>query len=183
MISPDETILSITWEGYISRAGTPSGTSLWGGYALLITSERVVGSRQGPPLTGFDAYLGPGSEYAPAYFDAAKDASAEIVSRKDFEIPKSDITRIIFADAGALTNGYVSFTTQAQEVRIDIHQPAGKNLLANIGRTAFNIERALLAFAPDRLYNAETGVLIQEEMNQRKAKMDLGTKDPKKHWW
>ena len=152
----------------------------------MITSGRVVGTRKTPWLGGFDGFLGPGSKLSAK--DQAKGAkiAAELIAEKEFELPKESISKILFKDPGALSNGHVIFKSNQPDIQIDLLNPPGD---ATILRVTPRLKGSLVEFAIDRTYNENTGLLIWDEYKQKQAEKQQkqtekeAKKALKKHWW
>ena len=129
-----------------------------GGYGLVITSTRIVGSWNIPWLSSFCGYLGPDSDILPD--DRAKGGrgAAELMARRDFELPRDSVRGIFFKEPGGFVSGHVTFRSDRGDIQIDIRGDA--DLAVGPAPT---LRRALAKFAPDRAYDEATGAPLADE--------------------
>jgi hypothetical protein len=169
---PSEDLLGVIWAPCIRYGGGL-------GYGLVVTSGRIIGARKTPWLHGFFGYLGPGSKVSPDIRAKGEKAAAELMAEKEFELQKDSISKILFKDPGLFSGGHVIFKTDKQDIQIDITNPPGD---ATTARVTPQLKASVAQFAPDRMYNEETGVLVKDEAYAKLAKKEQ-EKQQKKHWW
>jgi hypothetical protein len=147
------------------------------GYALVITSDRVVGSRKPALFHAFEIYLGPRIKHPTTDADRAKaqKVADDLISNKEFEFTKDSIVRISYKRPGLYSRGHIVFQTKTQQIQVDISFLQGG---VQAEKTAGLIVASLNILAPDRFYNEETGVLIREELLEKVAEKQ----QEKKHW-
>jgi hypothetical protein len=131
------------------------------GYALLITDSRLVGASM-PSSTGeFWAYFGPGQERDPKVNEEAGKRAEEIARRKDFELQRDHIVKIIYYGPGMLFGGRLLFATVGKKIDVSITVVSGWN--PGIVSTMKTLVSSLLVFAPERLYDEKTGERVRDE--------------------
>lgn len=174
-MTPNEVLYGVIWAPCLRG---PTGP----GYALAITSERVVATKKMPIFKGgFLGYLGPESQLSDEMKANGKDIADQIIAGtlgdRGFELSKDSIAQIILKDPGWSSGCVVFKSTDATkgDIQMDILNPPGDGtaLVATP-----KLKRTLLVFAADRLYNGKTGACIIDEWRQKRAQ-----KQAKKHWW
>jgi hypothetical protein len=155
-----EVLLGVVWAIQLSY-----GKSL--GYAVAVTSKRIVGAPKPAIWHSLLSYLGPGSKASEEDRQKANQVFQEILNVKDLELAKDSMTRISWSQEGFFTGGRFVFSMTQGEIEIDtpsrqsrLWSPRVPNLFA----------RSLLVFAPENFYNEKTGVLIRDEWIERLAK-------------
>ncbi|MGA2665500.1 MAG: hypothetical protein ABSF83_11190 [Nitrososphaerales archaeon] len=153
-MSAQEQLYAVVWGRFIHPH------SSGGGYGLVITSARVVGSWNIPWLSSFSGYLGSDSDILPDDRTKGARGAAELMARRDFELPRDSVTGIFFKDPGTFVSGHVTFRSDKGDFQIDIKGGTGSD--AAVG-PAPPLKRALVQFAPDRAYDEATGTLLKDE--------------------
>jgi hypothetical protein len=146
-----EDLLAVIWS---------SGTMHYGlgmGYGLVITSTRVIGAKKTPWVSGFQRYLGPGSQTTESDIKKAREVAARLESEKDFELPKESIIRITYLAPGMVSGGHILFKTIQGDVELRL---AAQTPDVGVARTVKQLIPALAAFASDRFYDEKTGARI-----------------------
>ncbi|MDA4135439.1 MAG: hypothetical protein OK449_00395 [Thaumarchaeota archaeon] len=131
------------------------------GYALLITDSRLVGASLPAVADDFRAYFAPGKERDPKVDEEAGKRAEEISRRKDFELQRDHIIKIIYYGPGMLFGGRLLFATVGRKIDVSITVISGWN--PGIVSTMKTLVSSLLAFAPERLYDEKTGARIRDE--------------------
>jgi hypothetical protein len=108
---PNEELLGLIWSIYVRYQNS-------GGYALAITSDRIIGAQKSAFLHGFEAYLGPGSEVTEADRQKAQQIFPEIVAKKDLEILKDSVIKMSWKKAGFFHGARFLFVTRQGDFQI-----------------------------------------------------------------
>jgi hypothetical protein len=147
------------------------------GYALAITTNRIVGARKSALIHAYEIYVGPSIKYPTSPPDRAKaqEVANEIIAGKEFELSKGSIAKIIYKKPGLYSRGHVIFDTSTQQIQLRIPMVQGAGAVSH---TLGVLVASLNVFAPDRFVDEETGLLIRDELLRSVAE-----KQQKKHWW
>jgi len=137
------------------------------GYALAITSNRVVGAPKSALLDSLEVYLGPGANVKQNQRERATMLFVEVMANKNLEVSKDSITRITWKDGGVLDGAHFLFTTREADFQIDTVAHSDNIQVVN---TVNIILGSLVTLAPDRLYNSKTGALFHDEMVEKMKK-------------
>jgi hypothetical protein len=134
-----------------------------GGYALAITSNRVVGAPRSALFHYFERYVGPGSKATEEEHQQANQIFPEIVAAKDLEIPKDSVTKISWKKGGVFHKGHFLFNTTKGDFQIDT---VSTNNTLSVVHTTNQILASLVDFAPDIFYDEKTGELFVKEATE-----------------
>jgi hypothetical protein len=131
------------------------------GYALVITDGRIVGATRGagPGVPGPYLWSAEGSSEEERL--AAESVAADIIRRKRFNLSKGSIFKILYDAPGMFFGGRIVFGVVGEEVQLDLSSVSAWT--SGGVATERKLLDALLAFAPDRLYDEKTGALINRE--------------------
>ena len=135
------------------------------GCSLVITDGRIVGTSRPESLGIPEPYLWVEGESSEKGRAAALEEAAELIGRKQFELSKESIFKILYDAPGLFFGGRLVFESVGEEVQLDISVVS----VWNQG-SVLTVERmidALLIFAPDRLYDEKTGALVRDENPRR----------------
>jgi hypothetical protein len=131
------------------------------GYSLLMTDSRVVGSNR-PDLTdNFWAYLPPGREPDPLVAQGVAREADRIVAKKDFELQRDKMVKIVYYSPGLLSGGRLLFVTVGRKVEIGITVLSAWN--PGILTTVSTLVSSLLIFSPEGFYDEKTGARVRDE--------------------
>jgi len=151
----EEELYGVIWT-YQIRYGSARG-----GYALAITSDRILGAAKSAFSHSLVIYLGPGSKATDKQRIEAQQVAQELKEIHELEMRKESVTRIDWLKEGFWSGGHFRFTTADGTIQIDtVSSNFGK---AGVHNTAGQLMDALELLAPDRFYNEKTGVLIETE--------------------
>jgi hypothetical protein len=150
---PDEELLGLVWSYLIRYQNS-------GGYALAITTHRIIGARKSAWSSGFDEYLGPESRATEEDRQKAKNIFPEIVANKDLEISKDSVIKMSWKKAGYFHGARFLFVTKQGDFQI-VTSPLRVTLA--VAHAINQIVASLAAFGPDRFYEEKTGLLVMEE--------------------
>src|ERR1700722_2518690 len=153
LVLPDEELHGLIWSIYIEYQNSD-------GYALAITSNRIIGAQKSALLHGFEAYLGPGSKAIEEDRQKAQQIFPEIVANKDLEILKDSVIKMSWKKAGFLHGARCLFVTRQGDFQI-VTAPLSASL--GIAHAINQISASLMAFGPDRFYDEKTGTLALDE--------------------
>lgn len=129
------------------------------GYSLLITDTRMVGAYRPDFPNDFWTYLGPGSTAGDELKSAAQTAAEQILARKDFELEKDQIVKIIYDEPRTYVGGRLLLVGVGRRVNLKVTLVSPFN--EGIFSTLTTLSRALFAFAPDRFFDEKTGQRIE----------------------
>jgi hypothetical protein len=131
------------------------------GYALVVTESRVVGAHR-PDSVGIpEPYLWLVTESSEADRAAAGRMAAELIDRKQFDLSKESIFKILYEAPGLFFGGRLIFESVGAQVQLDISVVSVWNPGGIL--TLEKMVDSLLIFAPDRLYDEKTGALVRDE--------------------
>ena len=153
VVMTNEELLGVAWSYYIRYQKR-------GGYALAITSQRVVGAQKSAMGDHFEAYLGESSKATNKDRQRAAQLFAEILAEKNLEIAKESVVRISWKRAGLFHGAPFLFRTTGGDFRI-VSAPMWTSL--GVARVINQIVASLMMFSPDRFYNEKTGALVVQE--------------------
>jgi hypothetical protein len=128
------------------------------GCALVVTDGRIVGASRSESLGIAEPYLWVEAESSETGRAAAQEEATELIGRKQFELSKESIFKILYEAPGLFFGGRLIFESVGEEVQLDISVVS----VWNPG-SVLTIEKtidALLIFAPNRLYDERTGALV-----------------------
>jgi hypothetical protein len=125
------------------------------GYSLLVTDSRVFGASRPGYSDNFWAYLGPGTYIAPETRSIAYSKAAEIIAKKDFELQRDKIVKIIYDAPGNMVGGRLIIAEVGRKIELSITVVSGWN--PGISSTLNTLLDSLRIFAPDRVYSEKTG--------------------------
>jgi len=131
------------------------------GYELVITDGRIVGAPRAAALGVPDPFLWSAEGSSEEERVAAEKAASVIIGRKQFDLSKDSVFKILYESPGIFFGGRVVFGVVGEEVQLDISSvsvwsPGGV-------MTQRRLVDSLLVFAPDRLYDEKTGAMIKDE--------------------
>lgn len=125
------------------------------GYSLLITDLRIVGSFRAEYPDDFCAYLGPDSPSDPELQHRAEAEALKIIAKKDFEIPKDKLVKLLYEPPTTYLGGRLLLIEAGHrvELKVTLLSPFNPGVIA----TTDTLVRSLVAFAPGRVFNERTG--------------------------
>ena len=130
------------------------------GYALVVTDGRIVGSgRPGPAGVSVPRLWSATGSSEADRAEAEKDA-ADLIGRRQFELSKESIYKIVYDAPGLFFAGRVVFEAVGGRVQLGISSPSVWD--PNGVLTVRALVGSLLAFAPEKLYNERTGGLVSD---------------------
>lgn len=178
--APAEDLYGVFWDDRLRSQDGP-------GYALAITSQRLVAARKTQFFKGsFRGYIGPNSKASGENITKTKELADQIIAGtfgdRKFEFRKEDISRVTLDTPQLWSGRLVLDTTQQGQIEIRIFGVPGQSISSQI---ATGLRKSLLAFVPDKFYNAKTGMLFADEIRQKAEKKQekQESKQAKKHWW
>jgi hypothetical protein len=151
-------LIGVIWSLAITR-------KLNAGYALVVKSDRVIGINKG--AWGWNssstAYLGPGSKATESDRQAAEEVVAELLQKVDFDVPKSEISKISYRAPGLFSNGRVVIKGTSGDIELRLAR-----LTPDIGVRLVikSLLPSLVDFAADRVYDEKTGRLVAAEVKE-----------------
>jgi hypothetical protein len=147
-LSMDEDIIGVIW-GQSLHHGPGFG------YALLITSRRIVGAKKGTYTRALVRYLGPGSNATQEDRKKAEGVALEIEQEKEFEMAKDEISEISYKSPGFFFGGHVVFNTAQESIKLTL-----PSLLVNpnVSYLWKDLIRSLTNFGSGKLYNEKTKI-------------------------
>lgn len=131
----------------------------------MITDSRLIGSIRAAIEDGTGMFFEPGAGRDPAVEQEAQRRAAEIVLKKDFELQRDKILKIIYYEPGMLFGGRLQFSTVGRKVDVGITVISGWN--PGILTTLRTLVSSLLVFSPERFYDERTGARIRDEAASR----------------
>jgi hypothetical protein len=132
------------------------------GYSLLITDSRLIGAQLPTYADDFWAYFPPGKERDANLAKEAERRAAEIALKKDFELQRDRIVKIIYEAPGMLVGGRLLFGTVGRKLEISITVMSGWN--PGILSTIRTLVSSFLVFSPEMFYNEKTGARMRDEI-------------------
>jgi hypothetical protein len=144
--------------GIISSADLHRGGG--NGYMLLFTNSRVVGANRPVSNDIPESYFWTTAESSEADHDVAERVAAALIGRKQFELSKEDIFKILYEAPGIFFGGRVTFDSVGEQVQVktsvlSVWNPSGIQVIRKL-------VESLLIFAPDRFYDEKTGALVRD---------------------
>lgn len=149
-------LIGVIWSLAITRDSNA-------GYALVIRSDQIVGVNKG--AWGFSSgslvYFGPGSRATESDKERAQEVATKLLERPDFELSKSDITKITYRAPGLFSKGHVVIASNKDDIELNLAR-----LTPDIGvrQVIKSLLPSLVYFANDKLYDEKTGKLLGNEI-------------------
>jgi hypothetical protein len=131
------------------------------GYSLLITDSRLVGAALPVYADDFWAFFPPGNQQDSQQAQEAEKRARQIVLKRDLELQRDKIVKIIYESPGMLVGGRLLFVTVGRKVQVNITVISGWN--PGIYSTLNTLISALLVFAPEGFYDGKTGSKVRHE--------------------
>lgn len=128
------------------------------GYGLVVTSERITGTKKTPWKTGLVIFLGEGSSVTQPDRGRATEVAMELIRTKEFELTKDKISRISYKKPGLFARGHLILKSADSEAEIKLARYGNDATSLGVNRVIIS---SLLVFAPDRLYNESTGDMVR----------------------
>ena len=128
-----------------------------GGYGIVLTTDRVVGSRKNPLIDYCSTYLGPNSRATDEERAKATKIAGGLIENKEFELQKNSILKLLYRAPGIFSRGHITFNATSGDIELLISNLQSGSLVY----TLKGLLPSLVAFAPERLYDEKTGVLVR----------------------
>jgi hypothetical protein len=144
--------------GVISSADLHRGGG--NGYMLLFTNSRIVGANRPVSKDIPESYFWTTTESSEADHDVAERVAATLIGRKQFELSKESIFKILYEAPGIFFGGRVIFDSVGEQIQVEtsvlsVWNPSGVQVIRKL-------VESLLIFAPDRFYDEKTGALVRD---------------------
>ncbi|MDA4112816.1 MAG: hypothetical protein OK474_02100 [Thaumarchaeota archaeon] len=144
--------------GVISSADLHRGVG--NGYMLLFTNSRIVGANRPVSKDIPESYCWTMTESSEADHDVAERFAAALIGRKQFELSKEGIFKILYEAPGIFLGGRVIFASVGEQIQVEtsvlsVWNPSGVQVIRKL-------VESLLIFAPDRFYDEKTGALVRD---------------------
>jgi hypothetical protein len=134
------------------------------GFALAITSTKIVGAEINPSEEPYAVFLDPKSSATPGGRNVADEIAKEIEGKKSFELNKDSILKIMIDphEEKDGMDGILTFATKEKVIQLTLRKVLSKHpgLTENEAKVLVN---SLLAFAPDRFYDIEDNLISDDE--------------------
>jgi hypothetical protein len=143
--------------GVISSADLHRGVG--NGYMLLFTNSRIVGANRPVSKDIPESYFWTTGS-SEADHDVAERVAAALIGRKQFELSKESIFKILYEAPGIFFGGRVIFDSVGEQIQVEmsvlsVWNPSGVQVIRKL-------VESLLIFAPDRFYDEKTGALVRD---------------------
>jgi hypothetical protein len=149
------------------------------GYALVFTSSRVYGGKKASWFNSCEVDFGPGGGATETQRELAHKVAEEVDAKKDFDIAKETITKILFRENGLFSRGHAIFQTPTEEVRVEVKDTSGPRYSE---RSNALLAAVLVEFARDRVYDEKTGDLLLDVALRKEAEKQAKKQKKQKYW-
>ena len=86
--------------------------------------------------------------------------AAVLIERKQFELSKDSIFKILYEEPGVFFGGHVIFESVGEQIQVEISVLSVWN--PSSVQTVRKLVESLLIFAPDRFYDENTGARVRD---------------------
>src|ERR1022692_94216 len=138
--------------GVISSADVHRGGG--NGYMLLFTDSRIIGANRPASKDIPESYSWTRTGSSEVDHNAAERVAAVLIERKQFELSKDSIFKILYEEPGVFFGGHVIFESVGEQIQVEISVLSVWN--PSSVQTVRKLVESLLIFAPDRFYDENT---------------------------